>query len=443
MDFTDRKLGILLNTLSEEEWAAARWFLDAPAHKNRKAMLRCFDHLRDSHRQSEPADKQALFTATFPEKTEYDDDLPLRRLMSEMSGYLENFLAWRQLKRDQNSVAQLVLDALRQRNAEDLFHKKARAHLVEFQQSPPVDAADFQALAELHRQLYFHSAASNYQANHASLFQAIRNLEISFALRLLCYRVEVLARQSVLADDKDSAFCFESGLEEACRKLAPECAAIDLFVKLLALFSGEKNEDAFQSAWEAYLRQNASQYSFEQAMAHKILLQHAIAQSNAGGLNDHFNVLNIYKIGLERKLLEAPETALSVVSYLNISFAAALAEEFDWAANFEKNYKDRLPEKLRQSTLNLCQACLLFYYSRKKGTGAADFDRALDLLQDVSHEHELFELCVRTLQMRIFYEHPRVQPGRFLLNFAKNFERHLQTNRHFSVAFKTRYVLFS
>lgn len=106
-------------------------------------------------------------------------------------------------------------------------------------------------------------------------------------------------------------------------------------------------------------------------------------------------VFEWYKWGLEQGAL-LYHKKLSRFTYLNITSAGLKLKEFDWVAQFIKNYANYLPTAYKANYVHYTTAKL--YFNKKK------YYEAQQLLQQIEYDDIFLNLDAKTMLLEIYYE---------------------------------------
>jgi hypothetical protein len=105
----------------------------------------------------------------------------------------------------------------------------------------------------------------------------------------------------------------------------------------------------------------------------------------------------IYKLQLEKKAYSSyPNAPLTVDKFRNIINAALYLKEIKWTESFIPEFKEMLPENMRDDITALAAA----YLYAEKG----EFERALEITAKVKLEYFAYKPDLKILQLRCFYE---------------------------------------
>ena len=126
-----------------------------------------------------------------------------------------------------------------------------------------------------------------------------------------------------------------------------------------------------------------------------LAINYCIKKLNQGEQDFIRQAFDLYRSALESNILFENEI-LSPFTYNNILVLGLNLKEFEWTEKFLYDYKIRLPEKEQENTF---QYNLAIFYFRKP-----DYDKALELLQQVTFKEVLYNLDARRMLLRIYYE---------------------------------------
>jgi hypothetical protein len=179
----------------------------------------------------------------------------------------------------------------------------------------------------------------------------------------------------------------------------------EISVAVLAYFhayqSLSKDDDAvaqythFQEL-RTILEHNWQQFPTEEMRGLYLLaINFCIKKINRGDRQFEREVLGIYKIGIENRLL-FENNQLSSYTYKNAMMAALKVGEMAWASQFLDDYKPFLASNDREMIYKYNKA---LYFFRNN-----DYKSAMQLLQTVNLKEVLFNLDARRLLARIYFE---------------------------------------
>jgi tetratricopeptide (TPR) repeat protein len=124
-------------------------------------------------------------------------------------------------------------------------------------------------------------------------------------------------------------------------------------------------------------------------------INYCIRQINKNKEEFNQQLFDLYKLGLDNKIL-LENGILTSFSYKNIIGIALKVEAYEWALEFLETYKYLLPSEHREDIyhFNLGR----YYFSTK------NYDAALQTFQEANFKETLYQLDVRQMMIRMYYE---------------------------------------
>jgi hypothetical protein len=156
-----------------------------------------------------------------------------------------------------------------------------------------------------------------------------------------------------------------------------------------------------------------------------------IRKINFGNLNYVKELLALYQQMLKVKLLENEAGMLSQFDYKNVVTVGLRAAETRWTAKFINEYKNHLPEEVRQNAYTFNLAKLFFY--RK------EYDKVLSLLQNVDYTDIFYQLDSKATLMKVYYELDSYLP---LMSLKESFRILLKRKKLISEQNRINYMNF-
>ncbi len=127
----------------------------------------------------------------------------------------------------------------------------------------------------------------------------------------------------------------------------------------------------------------------------KVAINYCIRRQNRGELAYIPEALELYRFGFDNSIL-TENGIVEPYDYKNVLMLALKINDYDWAEQFLIDYKKFLPDKERENLYKYNYAIFSF---RKK-----DYDKAINLLQEVNLKEVLFNLDARRMLARIYYD---------------------------------------
>jgi hypothetical protein len=387
--------------LDKSERRSLRKWVNSPFFNQREDVVRLFEYLyKNVPIGADPVetgqlDKKTAYPQVFPERAQTYVDADMRYAMSFLHQTLKQFLAYAQWAEDRFETGRYLCRSLQHRHLDQVFEKEYAALNTGIADAP-LRSVD-----------YF------FQQYHLHLegWEVIRRARRSDS--------DMLLKAGAARD----AFFASETLRMACAVLAqpgnhdPKAESVYLPATLTAMESGAfQQHPAVMAYYHCYWilsdKSGAAEPHFQ--LLSEIIREHwtifppneirdlyigainyCIRRLNSGARNYIREALNLYRSGLDRKVI-LEDGFLNRYTYNNIMLLALGVDEWDWAFNFLETYKAMLPPRERD---NAWRYNLGTYYFRKK-----EYDKAQDILRKVEFRDTFYNLDARRMLVRIYMD---------------------------------------
>lgn len=388
--------------LTRQDRRDLRLFVRSPFHNTREDVIRLYDYL-DTSIDATQRDmrKETVFEAVFPKNTEgVSVPFDLKKLnytLSFLDKLIREYLIINQLQNEplecdwllqkayiQRGAYKLVVKTLTtaRQNFDSLLMQKAGAHYHDFR---------------LYR-AHYDFVSWRERSDDTGLQEAADAFTTFSVVEVLRQGCSMLTQQA-FSKKKYQLPLLETALKIAENTEGGKSVAIKAYFH--AYQSLSKGDDIeiqrfhFQEL-RRILENNWQEFPVEEIHGlYLMAINFCIKKMNGGEQAYNHEVLDIYKIGLQNRLL-FENNQLSPYTYKNTMMAAMKAGEMDWAAAFLDEYKPFLPPKDREMMYKYNKA---FYFFRIK-----DYQSAMPMLQTVHLPEVLYNLDARRLLARIYFE---------------------------------------
>lgn len=436
------KLIQLIKALSEQEIKEVQRYLATPFHNTDANVAMLFHALCKYHPRMEDSrlTKAVLFQQVFKSRT-YDDK-KLRKLMSKLTGNLQDFIVLKEAQ-EQSEYQQLLIQALARRGARQLFEQDTKARIQDCENKPVQGIAQYRELAWYYHQWHF-SDTGQFPAEDSKIVPALENMERFFTLAILEYDLEILIRRKTREEPAQPYFA-EYVRHFASVQLKEKNPIVALFFRLRELYTGSGNNPLFIETYQLYLDMELGMSRFERQLAWKILCQYLIRQSNEGSMADRRILFDLYKSGLEKGMMPEQEL-MNKKTFTNIAISGIMVSEFEWALAFIERYCKWLDIREQEATKDLVMAFWNYYRAAVTATESEVlYQETSRLLQRIPYSDETFYLRIYSLKLRLNYDYDlRRKNNPLELNRTlKNFKRYLDGKTELSNEPVERYRQFS
>lgn len=310
-------------------------------------------------------------------------------------------LVMRTLRSDVRAYAGQVLDVYRRRGLKDHLRRRIHQYRKHNRESP--GAAGLERLAldhQLEKEEYELLATTNRGKEHnvSEREATLQRLILARRFRQAC---ETLAHQRVSQGISQRAF--EPPLLREMHGFyasqpTPEWPGIHLFYLATELYLKSESHTATDPVFDelkAGIETHIEDFPRrDQRNLLVLAINHCLRQSNAGRPDFLSRTLELYQLGLKRKLFyEGGE--IGIFTFNNILGVALRVGETDWAERFLEAEVRRLPTSGRQEVESLSRARLAFQ--------RRDYDATLGHLRTADYQDFIHHLTARVMQMKIYF----------------------------------------
>jgi hypothetical protein len=410
-------------TLDNKDKRELRKFIQSPYFNQREDLVVFFDFLEQNKDNLQNIEKEQAFKAVFKEKAKFDD-LFMRHAMSQLLQLIKQFFAQQQWTSKPHQVNIDLNCALQARGLDDFFEKEQQRAFTALH-------TDTARNADYHHQKYqLELLAWDYSRRKKRISNdTLQNINDSFAAYIatnqLRHQAALLAQKNVgglenQLPERINPFLLatEKGVETG---LFTETPSVLLYYHSCRALQEVDAEQHFRSLiallevhWLAFPQAEVKDL-------YTLAINFCIKRINTGVTTFLQEVLNLYKMGLDRGiLLENGE--LSRYTYNNVLLSAIALNEWDWALDFLEQQRPKLSLRERE---NAYRYNLAVYWFRRP-----DYDKVMEILRSVEFRDPLYNLDARRMLLRIYFEKAEWLA---LDSHLESFEMYL--NRHRNIGY--------
>ncbi len=371
-----------------------RDFVQSPYHNKNEHVVALFLYLDTRYPEFAPQhiEKQAVWQKLYPDKIY--DDLKLRHVASLLLKVCEAFLQNEALREKPSLAGAQLLEAYRRKRLSKHFTGAKRALEQAMEKQVALRIPDhyhqYQALLEQELMQEYQQerrSTTGLQGVADKLDEAYLLAKLKQTCGMVSY--ENIYRQAYRYDLLDPILAH---IEQANYNNA---LLMGYYHGLMML----RNPEALDNfaALKGLLKDKATEIPFAEAQElHIIARNFCIRRFNMGDQVYFKELFDLYKLGLETKVLLNEQGYISPSAFKNIVAVASRLEAFEWAETFVKERSALLEEKYRNDYINYNLARL--YFSRKQ------YGNALQLLSQVEYHDVFVAADARTLLLKTYFE---------------------------------------
>jgi hypothetical protein len=398
---TDSKVYIALTHLSVYELNSFKKYLESPYFNMNEKLLMLFDIYAHSIRtgSEEFLSKEDVWKVIFIDK-KYSDP-KLRKLNSDLLKVYEEFLAQKSFDNNRFLKNNLILRAVRKRKIESLYKSTAgstdRNIEQTFNRSSDYIYAKFIAekeKLELYSENEILRKRSKNIENEVNIDVITNFLDQYYLAEKLKYYVKLLGWKKMISLEQEINHIEElnSMVDNGNYDNIPP---IIIYSTIAKTQLDPDNVDNYFKLKEQ-VKENIDYFPDEEIRnIYDALLSFCVRRVNKGDLAFQEETLNVYKGALEKETIFS-NGYITQVTFNNIVFFALRTGEYDWAEHFVDEYKDRLSDKDRASSVAFSFARIEFYKE--------NYGKVIELLQQVEMDSVIYTLSAKTILLFSYYE---------------------------------------
>ena len=384
----------ILRTLSPADLRRLEDFLASPLHNKNTGLLEAFRALREHHPlyKSPDLERSALFQRLFP--GEVFDEKKLRYAFSDLVKRMEEFLVWLEFREEPYERDRLLLRSYQKRGLDKYFvatqkliHKRLEEH--------PYRNADYLGMAFLAEKLAFqYRTTKKSHLVKTNLQQVVDSLDVWFLANKLKFSCEILNNRGVLKVDYELFLLDEILIHLKDRDLT-RYPAIAIYAQILLTLTEPKEPSHYNRlliVLERYRHLFPAQEVFDMYVYAK---NYCIVRINKGQLSYTRELFDFYNIILREGIIFR-DGKLTQWDFKNLVTLGLRLEEYGWTDAFMAEYQDRLDPAEKENVLAYNQANAAFHQG--------DYNRTLELLQQVEFTDAYYHLDSKALLLKTYYE---------------------------------------
>ncbi|WP_282775992.1 hypothetical protein [Phaeodactylibacter xiamenensis] len=389
------KLISLLRSVDSGELGWLSKWVRSPYYNSNPLIVSLFDYLRkyapafDSPKLS----KEVVSEHLFPGKP-YDNQR-LQLVMHRLSNLVEEFLVGQRLKRDRLLYQQLLQEELGERGPYDLFVKQNEKLGRQLEQRPYHDEHYYLAKWRQQHDHFFHPRSARYRFTSDQLEAMMQNLDAFYVLSKMRYSTELRNRQNILPEAYEIALLEESIELAEQHPVFKTDRVFQTYRNILALMAQPEDESTYQQLENIAHHHLHILHPNDQSALLRYLINTSIQLYNKGKQEHLRRQFQLYQVGLDQALF-LDEGCISATTFLNIIVTASVLKELDWIENFIAKYASKLPANQQVDAVSLGTAYWYF--------AGGEYTAANDLLRQVESSDLQYQLRVRSLSLRSFFE---------------------------------------
>lgn len=409
----DSKLISILKKLNSRERTRFKEYVQSPFFNKHRGLIKLCDYLLDFAPQfnHEKLSQKAAFEAIFPDE-KYSEQ-HIYTLLSNLLELMNGFLAQVEFENSQLTQKRYTMAALRRLKEDRQWQSvKKQYQIIRSKQ------IENNSMSLIESKLFYDELDANFISKQ--LRESDPNLQLSSDLLDKYYFAEklksacdIISRNIVI---KAAYISFELNeilkIIDRNREKFSDCAAILVYRNILEMLS----KDASYHKTIALIKEYKEHFLAEEVKTQfDYTINFVIRKLNSGEPEWYRAFLELHRYLLQNGIL-LRDGKLPEWDFKNIVTVALRANETDWVEQFINEYKNSLPENVRENAYLYNMAA--FYME------AGRHIESMQLLQKVEFTDESYQLGAKIILLKCYYELGEYEAGMSLIqSFKKLIER--------------------
>lgn len=403
----------IARALSKKEVRELKKWLSSPAHNHRHDVIQLFDYLlQGDHLEDDKfLEKERVFKKIFPK--EAYDDAKIRQTMHFLLKIIEEYLTHNELFSDDISTQFALARVFRHKRLDSNVQKTI--NLIEKRQNKKVIQDDE---FYMNQHYLFQEENESDVRGEAKLQEMSDTLEISFIIRKLRMACFMVNHQSIYKTEYNYGLLEPLLLYIEVNDLL-QIEAIAIYYYCYKSITNPDKEDYYFTYRDTIFENNEVLPHFEMRNNYLLAINYCATKVNQSKTKFRREVFELYRQGIENKVLFSDEGLLSNYTFRNTVNIGTLIGEFKWIKSFIDHYQQDLPEDQRNETVEFSMG----KYHFEKG----EYDKARDHLMYINPSSVNLNLMIKSMLIRIYYNQEEFQLLDALLESMKVYIKRKKT----------------
>lgn len=429
------KLLSLLKSFSKPDFKGFKKYVQSPFFNENQDLVELYTYIETTLRGSKVGsedtllEKSVVWKILYPRK-KYDDAL-MRRLSSDLTGLIQDFLGWQEFRKDPFNPLIYQLRAHNSLTLQKHFNGILR-EIEDYKSGITLRNADFHfAEYQVEQIRHRHLELSESKAKAANLKHLQSSdyhldcLYISRKLRNFCNLLGLQQSLSVTADIS----LMPGFLEYVSRSHYMEEPCVKSYYLVAQMLLEPDDEVHYRELKDLLMAQYECFPHSEQNTLYTHLKNYCIDTKINKGRSDYFaELFEIYKTSLEKAII-FENGVLPELHYKNMVTIGLKIRDFDWTEKFIERYTDFLPEVNKDNARRFNLAKVYFSQSR--------YEKVVEQLSRVEYDNLTYALGGKMMLLETYYE---LSEYKALDSLLESFRIYLIRNKLISKELQQQYL---
>ncbi len=411
----ESKIIELLRSFGHNEYRKLGDFVRSPFHNKSESLVHLYDYFGKFSKDFDGLDINYEEIADLVLPDEKFNESRVRSLISNFVKLIEAFLIYTTFEKYTTYQKTLLLNTLNSRNLPKSF-KAALNETIEVQKKENNRDEDY-----YYSQIYIEVESFNYILERSTSvdvedFAKINeNINLFFILTKLNLLHFMTFQMQSNSDTHHRIWLMNEVIEyieENISWISKEHPIIYMKYLILMTIIKPWEESSFRSL-KRFVLNNHDRFRKEVlGYVFTALTNYCMVRCNGGDMGFKTERFKVYKLMEDYEILSR-EKYINFVEFLNSIISALAVNKVNWAEKFFQKYQDRILPPLRETTLAIAKAQILYH----KG----QFEEALKILNNVNINDHSFYLRTKKLLVMIYYDMGNTEPILYIIDAARHY----------------------
>ncbi len=404
MSFENTRIFKLMKNLETIKLNRFSKFIHSPYFNKNTKISQLFDQLHNDIRQGNAAPSKEELWQISGFEDEYND-LKFRKLCNDLVERYERFIAVEYMQEDKLLLSNLLVNAVKSSDNEELIEKHIQKASTVFERSPD-HSSDYFLQKYLHDKT-LQNLKSNYEKkediknfiNDASYQNLSTQLDAYYVIEKLRQAIDVItwSKQYKMSINIDLGMAQGLLNEERISSIV----SVKVYWLIFQILTIDESKNLYYELKELARKEINSFPKVEQAEIFDALFSYCVRKGNEGSTEFQNEYMDLHEWGIQEEFI-LKNGVLSPTSFRNYVFAGLRLGEYKRVEEYIEKHINLLEGFRQENALSFNKARVAWY---KK-----DFDNVLTYLNQVNYDDVWYNINSKIMLLASYYELDEIDP---------------------------------
>lgn len=404
-----------LKSFNHNEYKRFGDLVKSPFHNKSESLILLYDYFAKFSKDFEDIYINYEEIADYVLPGEKFNESRVRSLISNFVKLIESFLVFTTFEQYSTYQKTLLLNTLNSRNLSKSF-KSTLAETLETQKNEYNRDEDY-----YYNQIYLEVESFNYFLNRSTRVNAddfgkiSDNINLFFILTKLNFLHFMTFQMQSDSETPHRIWLMNEiihYIEENLSWISKEHPIIYMKYLILMTIIKPSEENYFRNL-KKFVLNNHNKFRKEVlGYVFGALTNYCMVRCNGGDIGFKYERFKVYKL-MEDNEIFSKEKYIHFIDFLNAIISALEVNKLNWTEKFFEKYKEKILPPLKDTTISLTQAQILYYKKQ--------YEEALTILNSVNVSNYYFYLRTKKLHVMIYYDMGKIEPILYIIDAARHY----------------------